>query len=152
MYSTVAVTEVGIGGFEVGRWRIRDLREPTQAFKVRLVCTVLLYICVGGDPTLRSNYTITTGSLIKLSATRIIQLRDLQTMLTARRTAQILSNHYCNDVLLIGDVVMSTAPVWPLTSITSKAFQLFPDITHCLLKDILYTAMFMNDIFESFDS
>lgn len=68
--------------------------------------------------------------LIKLRVTRIIQLCDLQTVLTAHCAAQILSNQYCNDALLIGDVVMSTALVWPLTSITSKAFQLFPDITY----------------------
>lgn len=74
--------------------------------------------------------------LIKLRATRIIQLCDLQTVLTAHCTTQILSKQYCNDTLLIGDVVMSTALVWPLTSITSKAFQLLPDITYCFLKDV----------------
>lgn len=99
---------------------------------------MLLYISMGADPTLRSNYTTTTGSLIKLRATRLIQLCDLQTVLTARCAAPILSNQYCNDALLIGDVVMSTVPVWPLTSITSNGFQFFPDITPSLLKDSFF--------------
>lgn len=66
------------------------------------MCTVLLYISVKGDSTLKSNYTTITSSLIKQRATRLIQPCD-----PAERAHS--SHQYCNDALLIGDVAMSAA-------------------------------------------
>lgn len=99
---------------------------------------------------MRSNYTTTAGSLIKLRATRLIRLCDLQIALTAHCAALILSNQYYNDALLIADVVMSTVAVWPLTSFTSNGFQFFPQFTHSVLKDtvLCIIAIFMKDNFD----
>lgn len=122
----------------------------TWAFEARLVCTVLLYICVRGDSTLRGNYTTITSSLIKLRATRLIQpcdpavrahsslhCSDIIQSVLQRRTA----NWWC--CYFYGSV---SHRVWSLTSITCHNFQLLSDVSHFVQTDKVWI---LENSFES---
>ena len=121
------------------RWQRGDLWEVTWAFGTRRVCTVPLHAGVRRDPTLKSNYTTTTSSLIKLRATRLIQLCDpAERVHSSLRRSDIIqsvlqqrtANWWCCYVC--GSVSQLQSGL--LTSITCHSFQLHPDVTHCVLK------------------
>lgn len=129
---TAAVSEVWGWRFR-GCWRKRDLWQVTWALEARLVCTMLLYVSVRRDSTLKSNYTTITSSLIKLRATRLIQPCDpaerahssphrshiIQSVLQQRP-----ANWWCCYVYgCVAD------RVWPLTY---NYFLMFPTV--CFLK------------------